>query len=183
MLESLDPQEPSSPQAGPRLAAYEEIIGIRGLVIKTPVGNIFFKAQNVENQLTRAKFFDAASIESIMHIMANYDVYKYYLLLVISGDTDPNSEGEGTYEVFRIEHTAPPEPSSLSSHDQAITALLSTTQFRGADRNLTWFKALVCAEIAGLLTTKEKLNIFKLQKADYMALEPYLIDYIVEIQA
>jgi hypothetical protein len=180
MLESLDPQEPSSE---PRLAAYEEIIGIRGLVIKTPAGNIFFKAQNVETQLVSAKCFDAASIESIMHIMSNYDVYKYYLLLVISGDMDPNSEGEGTYEVFRIEHAAPPDPSSLSSHDQAIIALLSTTQFRGADRNLAWFKALVCAEIAGLLTTKEKLNIFKLQKVDYMALEPYIIDYIVEIQA
>jgi hypothetical protein len=180
MLESLEPQEPSSE---PNLAAYEEIIGIRGLVIKTPAKNIFFKAQNVETQLVRAKFFDAASIEDIMHIVANYDVYKYYLLLVISGDTDPNSWGEGTYEVFRMEYTAPSEHSYLSSHDQVITALLSTTRFLGADRNLAWFKALVCAEIAGLLTIKEKLNIFKLQKVDYMALEPYIIDYIVEIQA
>jgi hypothetical protein len=146
---------------------YLEIIGKLGVVCSQLNGPPVFigadKLRGIKDSLPEHL------VQLLEQTIGSYNCYTHYLALV------PEDRGPVLYCIDQHPTEPQDNPSMLK-----VETLLQTTEFRGPDRNLTWFKALCAVEFAGNLTTQEKLGMFKLRASEYQVLEPYIIDYVVE---
>jgi hypothetical protein len=157
------------------LEPIKEIVGLRGLVVSTVgTGTKFYSPEDINKIF--APILEERIFNEMMHIIANYDCFAFYLHLTMWVNNDSSTN-------YRLHQVSQMRYTPMNNAEVAAMDYLSRGPLSHPDRNLVWFRLLASSAGQEYLSDADLLSFFKLRHTEYKAIEPYLIDWVVEKNA